>query len=78
MKMISNMLFFFNCSLSILQYMISYNFHYLSFQKICQIDYLSYEVFLPDLKSSPTINTLFLSANSITPGTKVFWGDPLM
>jgi len=32
----------------------------------------------PDLKSSPPINTFLLSANSTRPGTKVFWGDPLM
>lgn len=32
----------------------------------------------PDLKSSPARNTFFCSASSITPGTNVFWGDPLM
>lgn len=32
----------------------------------------------PDLKSSPPINVFCRSANSMAPGTKVFWGDPLM
>merc|ERR1719487_372299 len=32
----------------------------------------------PLLKSSPPISTLCFSASSTTPGTKVFWGDPLM
>lgn len=32
----------------------------------------------PDLKSSPPIKTLAFSAISIQPGTKVFWGDPLI
>mmetsp|Transcript_8390 Transcript_8390/g.12405 ORF Transcript_8390/g.12405 Transcript_8390/m.12405 type:complete len:236 (-) Transcript_8390:329-1036(-) len=32
----------------------------------------------PDLKSSPPINTLCFFANSMTPGTNVFCGDPLM
>merc|ERR1719399_886489 len=32
----------------------------------------------PDLKSSPPIITFFCSASSITPGTKVFCGEPLM
>ena len=32
----------------------------------------------PDLKSSPPKKTFFCSASSSTPGTKVFWGDPLM
>merc|ERR1719353_621946 len=32
----------------------------------------------PDLKSSPPIITLCFSASSITPGTKVFCGEPLM
>lgn len=30
----------------------------------------------PDLKSSPTIKTSYYLANWMTPGTKVFWGDP--
>merc|ERR1719364_228141 len=32
----------------------------------------------PDLKSSPPIITLCFSASSMTPGTKVFCGEPLM
>merc|ERR1719231_238046 len=32
----------------------------------------------PDLKSSPPIMTLCFSASSMTPGTKVFCGEPLM
>lgn len=32
----------------------------------------------PDLKSSPTTNTSFLQANSITPGKIVFYGEPLI
>jgi len=32
----------------------------------------------PDLKSSPAIKTSCFLANSITPGTKVFYGDPLI
>lgn len=32
----------------------------------------------PVLKSSPATNTPALSANSITPGTIVFYGDPLI
>ena len=32
----------------------------------------------PVLKSSPATNTPCFSANSITPGTIVFYGDPLM
>ena len=32
----------------------------------------------PDLKSSPPIMTFSRSASSITPGTKVFCGEPLM
>ena len=32
----------------------------------------------PDLKSSPPRNTPCCSASSTTPGTKVFWGEPLM
>lgn len=30
----------------------------------------------PDLKSSPTTKTLFYLASQITPGTRVFCGDP--
>ena len=32
----------------------------------------------PVLKSSPIICILLLLASSITPGTKVFYGDPLI
>jgi len=32
----------------------------------------------PDLKSSPTTNTLFFLANSITPGTREFYGLPFI
>mmetsp|Transcript_21233 Transcript_21233/g.36381 ORF Transcript_21233/g.36381 Transcript_21233/m.36381 type:complete len:258 (+) Transcript_21233:808-1581(+) len=32
----------------------------------------------PDLKSSPPIITSCFSASSMTPGTKVFWGEPLI
>lgn len=32
----------------------------------------------PDLKSSPQMKTRRCAANSTAPGTKVFWGDPLM
>eukprot|EP00614_Pseudopedinella_elastica_P040230 CAMPEP_0181263928 /NCGR_PEP_ID=MMETSP1097-20121128/2857_1 /TAXON_ID=35684 /ORGANISM="Pseudopedinella elastica, Strain CCMP716" /LENGTH=40 /DNA_ID= /DNA_START= /DNA_END= /DNA_ORIENTATION= len=32
----------------------------------------------PDLKSSPPTMTPAASAISSTPGTKVFWGEPLM
>jgi hypothetical protein len=33
---------------------------------------------LPDLKSSPEIKTPCFTAKSITPGTKVFCGEPLI
>mmetsp|Transcript_1158 Transcript_1158/g.2620 ORF Transcript_1158/g.2620 Transcript_1158/m.2620 type:complete len:234 (+) Transcript_1158:2234-2935(+) len=32
----------------------------------------------PLLKSSPAMKTFFSRASSTTPGTKVFWGDPLI
>lgn len=32
----------------------------------------------PDLKSSPPMKTRRRAANSTAPGTKVFWGEPLM
>ena len=32
----------------------------------------------PLLKSSPEMSTFSLSASWMTPGTNVFWGDPLM
>ena len=32
----------------------------------------------PDLKSSPPIGTPLSHASCMTPGTKVFWGLPLM
>ena len=32
----------------------------------------------PDLRSSPPMNDLRFSASSMTPGTNVFWGAPLM
>ncbi|TNN66986.1 hypothetical protein EYF80_022759 [Liparis tanakae] len=32
----------------------------------------------PDLKSSPPMKTPLCTASSTAPGTKVFWGEPLM